>query len=227
MRTITKILFSVALLVMGARMQTCYQSWQYAIPTVAAMQPQPRYPLPQYAPGLESSVFVELGNTHCTGVLSGDNYHIVTATHCMDGNKVTAITSYRGGRIETSGKIIANDGRDHVRIKLKHPIPGRPAKIAPMPPPGSEIYVVGNPSEFRFLLRVGRVTGQYVSDEGELFDTLDISMWHGDSGGAIFDSAGNIVGLCYGYSGDYNPFSHQGWMVQLSQPFAFQPGQLK
>lgn len=222
MRTTTKLLLCFALITLGAMLHSCAISGSMVSQAASMPQPQPRYPVPQYAPGLDSSVFIELEDGHCTGFISEDNMHLVTATHCIEGgNAITATTTYRGKRIDNSGTVVANDGNDHVRIRMQHKLEGRPAKMTTMPPPGSPVYLVGNPGEFRFLLRVGHVSGQYLSKDGILFDTLDISMWHGDSGGAVFDQHGNVVGLVYGYSYDYNPYSRQGWMVQLSQPFAF------
>lgn len=188
-------------------------------------QPNPRKPLPEYQKGLESTVVVEMASGSCTGVIESD-YVLVTATHCLaKGNGVEYVTTYDGGRFTryaNPGRIIYNDGADHVKVRMEYKLRGRHAKLVPMPPPGSPIYVYGHPADTRYQLRLGRVQGQYRAANDVLYDVIDIEVWHGDSGGAIFDRHGNVVGLVSGYFNDTNPLARSTWKLHVTQPWAFQ-----
>ena len=187
-------------------------------------QPKPLRPLPAFQPGLESTVLVELKSGHCSGFIESD-YILVTATHCVaDFNEVTHTTTYDGGqftRYENTGQIVANDGNDHVKIRMKHKLRGRHAKIVPMPPPGTPVYIYGHPADARFQLRTGQVVGQYRGDDGTLYYNIDTDWWHGDSGGPIFDKDGNVVGMVTGYVSYYNPKSRASWRINVALPWAF------
>lgn len=223
MRTTTKILLCLALILFGMQLTKCgggASSFAYAnVP-----QPKPRPPLPAYRPGYESTVVVEMEDGHCTGFIESD-YILVTATHCLeDRNDITATTTYDEGRFtryQNSGQIVSNDGADHVKVRMKHRLRGRHAKLAPMPPPGSPIYIYGHPADTQYQLRTGMVVGQYRSGNGRLYDSIAMDSWHGDSGGAIFDKDGNVVGLVCGYFSEHNPASRYTWRINVSQPWAF------
>lgn len=220
MRTTTKILLVLFLLVVGAHLGRCTLS-PVGMAAASVEQPAPVPPIRPYQAGLDTAVFIEMESGHCSAALYQDQYHILTATHCVeDGNDITATTTHRGGRQLNSGQIVANDGRDHVVIRLERPLKGRPAQIAPMPPPGSPVYIYGNPSDYRFLLRIGHVAGTFKGDDGTFYYVMDISGWHGDSGGGIYDQHGNIVGTVHAYTSAHNPRSRATWVMNVTQPYA-------
>lgn len=229
MRTITKVLLGIALFLSGFNLSRCDDDGG-GMAMASAPQPRPTAPLADYQLGLESSVLVEMEDGNCTGVIESD-YILVTATHCLEGGStITATTTYANGqylRYENSGRIIANDGNDNVKVRMTHRLYGRHAKLAKMPPPGTEVYVWGNPGGFQFLLRKGYVAGKVASDEGTVFDVLDLGVWHGDSGGAIYDSQGNVVGLVHAYWATRNPMNGVQWKMAITQPFAFSSERLQ
>lgn len=191
-------------------------------------QPKPRPPLPAYRLGLESTVVVEMKQGHCTGVIVGD-YTLLTATHCItDGNEIVGVTTFANGRFlnyRNSAKLIVDDGNDHAMIQMSGRLYGRVAKMASMPSPGTPVYVYGHPSGLRYQLRTGYVMGQMESEPPyrKLFHTIALDIWHGDSGGAIYDANGNVVGLVSGYFADHNPRSLYTWRANVAEPWAF-PG---
>lgn len=219
MRTSTKILLCVVAVLAAFNLGRCEPATMVG-PVYAKAQPPARTPLPQYQPGLDSAVWVEMESGHCTGVILNDNRHLLTATHCVEGNNPVAYTTtHKGERIANHGRIVANDGADHVLLLMDKPLIGRPAKIAKTPPPGSMIYMWGNPSDYNFLLRVGYVAGSFVGDDGTYYDVMAIDIWHGDSGGAMFDAQGNVVNVNHAYLNDYNPFSRATFKMAIVQPF--------
>lgn len=190
--------------------------------------PQPPAPsVPKYQRGKDSSLQLRMEMGGCSGTLFGKSHHVVlTAMHCVN---------LGGSLVKVNGKpvnaqVLSSDGHDHVFIHVDQYLPGRPAKIAPMPAAGTEIYVWGNPADMSYVLRVGHVAGKYVL-EGIHYELLDINTWHGDSGSAFFDADGNIVAVNEGLRYDQDAVDEYGkrasWSIAIAQPLAFTPQQLR
>lgn len=179
----------------------------------AAPYAPPPKPDPAYQAGLDSTLFLEFDDGTCTGVVLS-KHTLMTATHCIEGSEL-----WRANGVDVKARVIANDGNDHVIMRVNIELSGRPAKVKQMPPPGARVYIWGNPSQLRMQLRIGHVAGWYKE-----FHTIDMNTWHGDSGAAIFDSAGNVVGLVYGTTSASNGFTE--WSMGLAYPITFTPSQL-
>jgi S1-C subfamily serine protease len=174
---------------------------------------------PEYQLGKDSAVFVRMTGGTCSGTLYKNNHTIVTAMHCVHlGGPIVQVND-----IPVDAQVIASDGHDHILVHLDRDIAGRPTEFAPMPPAGAEVYIWGNPLDFRSLLRVGHVAGKYRLD-GDLYDVFDMNTWHGDSGAAFFDAKGRIVAINEGVRYDT---AESGWSMVIAQPMTFTPGQLK
>lgn len=214
----TKYLFYTALLVAGMAIGHDNDRYQPALAATVAQPPVTS--IPKYQPGKDSSLFLRMQMGSCTGALYGPSHHVVlTALHCINlGGPLMQVNDK-----DVDAQVLSIDGHDHVFIHVDQYLPGRPTEIAEMPPAGTEVYIWGNPVDFRSLLRVGRVAGKYRNGDAT-YDVIDISTWHGDSGGAFFDARGNVVALTWGIRFEEG---EGGWDMAIGQPFAFTPAQLK
>jgi hypothetical protein len=91
---------------------------------------------------------------------------------------------------------IENDVTDHSLILLAGCSFSAKARLGIQPSVGAQVMYWGNPYLFEDMLRIGYIAKK---ENGSLF--LDINGYKGDSGSAVFDSSGKIVGvLSYGYT---------------------------
>lgn len=110
---------------------------------------------------------------------------ILTARHCIAKDAgVIKIDGERAGYA-----LLADDKHDHVmlRVTVKR---ARWAFQADKPKVGDEVFKRGNPAGLSDILTVGRVAGW---GDGRMY--VDITGWKGDSGAALFDKRGRIVGV--------------------------------
>jgi hypothetical protein len=172
--------------------------------------------LPAYVPGAQSSVYLKLSNGACTGTIIGRRA-ILTATHCLeDGRRLVAVNDR-----PMEGRIIANDGNDHVILLTTRPIEGRIAKVSLAPPAnGQDLYLWGNTLGGRAMLRRGYMLGRYKD-----YLLFDIDSWYGDSGAGVFDRHGNVVAVVYGGAGENSPVG--SIKLMLAEPIAFTEAHLK
>lgn len=103
---------------------------------------------------------------------------ILTATHCFTG-KLSGLTVVRR----------MDDGDDHTLLVVTQTFRAR-AEIAPIPERGATVHIFGNPGELRGLYASGTVAGSYQADT-----LLELPIFYGDSGAAVLDAQGRIVGV--------------------------------
>lgn len=110
---------------------------------------------------------------------------ILTATHCMEGNRITAINgqpAYALKRID--------DGKDHslVRVSIKFK---RWAKAGKAPLiAGDRVKWLGNPAGNENVYREGYVSRSYTD---EIW--LDAQAYGGDSGAGVYGPDGRLCGV--------------------------------
>jgi len=108
---------------------------------------------------------------------------VLTATHCFgNGSKLQALTIEQ--RID--------DDHDHTLLVVAETFDAH-ASIAPMPKMGAAVQMVGNPGDLRSLYAVGTVAGTYKDNT-----LLNLPIFYGDSGAAVMDEQGRIVGVVSG-----------------------------
>lgn len=220
MRTTTKILLFLLCLTLSFAAGVSIARTDTS-PLSARDQPAPVPAVPAYLPGQQSMVQLDFERARCSGVVVG-KHTILTATHCFEAGKV--LTGVDG--VPTTGRIIANDGHDHVIVRVSRELVGkRVAKVKALPAPGTDLYFWGCPSDLRTILRKGYVAGLWRSDDGTDFTVIEMHTWHGDSGGAFFDADHNVVAILYG--GYSESRGSEYWDITIVQPFAFQPHQLR
>ena len=128
---------------------------------------------------------LEFAQGHCSGTAISENV-ILTAAHCFETDE--AISFKVNGR-QTKVTKIARDGNDHILVMVdisfatKAELSSKAAKV------GDKVFYYGNPG-IKHQYRTGYVTGFH--DKAML---LDVNSWRGDSGAAIFNERGEIVGV--------------------------------
>lgn len=119
---------------------------------------------------------------------------ILSAAHCF---KVDEGEMTLNGK-QVKFKVVANDGFDHVLVTVDKPFTEWARMSARKPAQGDVVFVHGNPNGLKDLLRVGRVAGW----NGDVM-ALDLLGWFGDSGAAVWNEDGRIVGVVSAmYPGD-------------------------
>lgn len=135
----------------------------------------------------ESALFLQMPGGTCSGTAIGPNA-ILSATHCF-GDMFTL--SVNGKPVEVLKRF--DDGRDHTILIVDEEF-NVWSRVGDKPRQGDKVFVYGNPGMFRDMYREGIVSGSVVLD-GQRVTAYDLNGWFGDSGSAIFDQEGYIVGV--------------------------------
>lgn len=153
---------------------------------------------------------VMMGNNSCTATKVGP-HTLLTATHCIDDDDTVRIEEPKSLMIDgnrTSVKRYVHDGYDHTLIEVNDTYNDY-AHVARRPAVGANVFVWGN-SEFDEILRRGYIVGYQASpsrDAGERWPgewmLIDLLIAGGDSGSAVFNQQGEVVGvISFVYSWD-------------------------
>jgi S1-C subfamily serine protease len=99
----------------------------------------------------------------------------------------------------TKQKLSSGETVDLMVLKLASPLEGYPAaKFSCVKPQiGDSIHTIGTPQGFPFMIQFGNVAKLRLPKGDALDDryVVDMSIFHGNSGGPVFDSHGFVVGL--------------------------------
>ena len=142
-----------------------------------------------------ASVVIETG---CSGAVAESPQLIVTAKHCLQGDRLSIRLST--GERRTAWLVATNDASDQAVLFLEAPAGVEPLSVVHRPQiPGTVLYFEGNPSRPRFqsarLDRIGRCPSLPALPNA-LFTSIDGVP--GDSGAPLVDGAARIVGLVHG-----------------------------
>lgn len=139
----------------------------------------------------------------CSGTAVG-HYTILTAAHCFYGANGIAVKPASITANDRACKVwgMVDDGNDHVLLTTDCEFTHR-ARIGRKPHVGQQVFIWGSPLWLERQLRVGRMTGYGFlpggGDENAVlaqeFAYFDLASTYGDSGSAIFNMAGEIVGV--------------------------------
>lgn len=150
----------------------------------------------------KSSVLVQAGQTHGSGVFITDQGHIITNAHVVgNAKRVRIVTSGKKHKLKAEVLRVARK-RDIALLKLEDmpadltikTLPIRTGKIAV----GEEIYAVGAPryTKLQDSVTKGIVSAhRYHPRQGQWFIQADVDIYGGSSGGPLLDEHGNLIGL--------------------------------
>jgi V8-like Glu-specific endopeptidase len=133
------------------------------------------------------------GAEFCSATAIGPNAFL-SATHCFKDYS----------SLQVNGKVVkvlkeVDDGNDHTIMYVDTTFVewahvGDPSKMQQ----GDKVFIVGNPGYLEDMFRKGVLSG-YTTDQfggvGQTLTAYDLNSWPGDSGSAIFNEYGEIVGV--------------------------------
>jgi serine protease Do len=134
-----------------------------------------------------------------SGVIISEDGYILTNQHVIDGAETITVTLFDGR--EFDGTIIGSDGRDD--LALIKVVPDEALPIAPLGDSeeiqaGEWVMALGNPLGFEYSVTVGVVSGKGrelpASNFADFIQT-DAAIYPGNSGGPLFDLAGEVIGI--------------------------------
>ncbi len=143
-----------------------------------------------------ASVVIE--TTGCAGAVAESQQLVVTAKHCLEGDRLRIRLST--GERRTAWLVATNDASDQAVLFLEEPAGVEPlAVVRRAQIPGTVLYFEGNPSHPRFqsarLDRIGRCPSLPALPNA-LFTSIEGVP--GDSGAPLVDGGARIVGLVHG-----------------------------
>lgn len=152
----------------------------------------------KHQPLAMSAVLVSDASGHGSGVHIGHGY-IVTAAHVVEDKPSMDVTDSIGTK--HAGTVLwSNKAYDVALIRIDDYSDVRKSALNCSPPPiGANIVAKGNPLNLQNITTWGRVASD-VRERGQwkLSFIADITIAPGMSGGPVFDSRGNVVGISVG-----------------------------
>ncbi|MHB0979003.1 MAG: S1C family serine protease [Thermoleophilia bacterium] len=131
-------------------------------------------------------------------IISADGY-ILTNRHVIDGADTIEVTMFDGRSFE--GTVIGSDGRDDLALVKVEPdtdLPVAPLGDSDKIRAGEWVMALGNPLGFEYSVTVGVVSGvgrALPSTNFANFIQTDAAIYPGNSGGPLFDLAGEVIGI--------------------------------
>jgi V8-like Glu-specific endopeptidase len=130
-----------------------------------------------------TTVRLEFADGVCSGTAIGPQ-EILTAAHCIDSRLPMKVDGQ-----DVTYTVKQDDGKDHVVLTVNQ-VRTEFARIGEAPKTGDIVFIWGQPLGLENVLRYGRVAGK--RGENTL---LDLNAIQGDSGAAVFNRRGEIVGV--------------------------------
>ena len=142
-----------------------------------------------------SVVVVELPDGHGSGVLVSNEGYVLTNAHVVGGNPTVTIRWSDG--FETKGQVIRVQRKRDVALIKTDPHGRSPLSVRTTPvQAGDTVFAIGAPldKELQGTVTRGVVSANRIMN-GFAFIQSDVVVNHGNSGGALIDDKGYLVGL--------------------------------
>jgi len=149
--------------------------------------------------GIKTTVGVEVSSRAGSGVIISQDGHIVTNQHVVENSKHVTVTLANGDEYEA--KVIGTDPKtDIALLKIDVDFPLTAAKFGNSDnvSVGSFVIAVGNPFGLSNSVSIGVVSGlKRVLNMGfyDNYIQTDASINPGSSGGPLFNSTGEVIGI--------------------------------
>ncbi|MDH3219773.1 MAG: trypsin-like peptidase domain-containing protein [Gammaproteobacteria bacterium] len=143
----------------------------------------------------KASVTIRTAGGHGSGFVISAPGYVLTNHHVVARNREVIVIM--DGREQRAVVVRSNPGRDVALLKLEQRFDAEPMHIDTNDVTlGEEIYVVGTPLDERlnFSISRGIISARRVLDERSYYQT-DAAVNPGNSGGPVFNSSGNVIGI--------------------------------
>ena len=143
----------------------------------------------------KAAVTVRTAAGHGSGFLVSAPGYVLTNQHVVGQNSEVVVI--HGGRQSRAVVLRSHPGRDVALLMLEQPLTAEPLQVDTRRVRlGEEIYVVGTPLDERldFSITRGIISARRTLDDRSYYQT-DAAVNPGNSGGPVFDSAGNVIGI--------------------------------
>lgn len=157
---------------------------------------------------IDATVVVLNGNGLGTGVLV-NNKQVLTAAHVIQDKKSPVYVMLKGSnQLYAIQSNIVTDDNDYALLTLQRPVKNVPVTLnCSTPEIGSQVYAIGHPHGFRWMVRWGYVAmdsivynpqvalPEEIQQKLDNQYTIDSAIMHGNSGGGVYDHNNNWVGM--------------------------------
>ncbi len=159
-----------------------------------------------------------------TGVLISPENHVLTAAHVVDAAD-TIIVKTQDGSLQPAEILYSESNADIALVKLVTPIQElKHAKLGDSDRlvVGQAVYVIGAPYGLENSFSTGHVTGfrelSQLSDGAILAEYIqtDAAINSGNSGGPVFDSQGEVIGIASRILTESGGFQGLGFVVAIN-----------
>jgi serine protease Do len=161
---------------------------------------------------MNAIVLIKIGGGHGTGVIvDAKRRLVITNAHVVRsvvGGRRTVTVKLRDGT-EVAARVIyrATGGLDLAMVQLEPVVQIDGARFRTkqykavtvgcrLPRAPERVTAIGHPGPFRWAVSQGHVAGEFTKARalGRGL-VLDLTIWHGNSGGGLFDRQGKLVGI--------------------------------
>lgn len=142
-----------------------------------------------------ASVTVRTAGGHGSGFIISNPGYVLTNHHVVGDNREVIVII--GEEEHRASVVRSHPGRDVALLKLEKQFASRPLQINANPVNlGEEIYVVGTPLDERLSFSISRgiISARRTLDQRSYYQT-DAAVNPGNSGGPVFNDAGNVIGI--------------------------------
>jgi len=143
----------------------------------------------------KASVTVRTAGGHGSGFVISNPGYVLTNHHVVGQNRQVIVIM--GEQEHRATVVRSNPGRDVALLKLEKGFTAQSLHInADAVNLGEEIYVVGTPLDERLSFSISRgiISARRVLDQRQFYQT-DAAVNPGNSGGPVFNGAGNVIGI--------------------------------